>query len=246
MRSRTELVTTTFVESDEEDFSPDDDSDSEEDWRPTKKRPAKQGRGGGAGASASSATDGRKRKSAAAPGSKAKRRAAKVSDDDSENEDDLESDPSDEDFDYPSASTSKRPQSLPPKKQFVKLSQLDLMVKKSDLLEKDWMKNNRLCLWRRDEHTTLLQKYLRVKSDEDEMVFTSSSVYSSWDDQQTDDFIEIKVNCLDPNNRRIKIHDLEALKKTSIDLQSEKEKTTPNEDEAESEEVEETPSEADP
>ncbi|KAH8329348.1 hypothetical protein KR074_008261 [Drosophila pseudoananassae] len=246
MRSRTELVTTTFVESDEEDFSPDDDSDSEEDWRPTKKRPAKQGRGGGAGATASTATDGRKRKSATAGGSKVKRRAAKVSDEDSENEDDLESDPSDEDFEFPSASTSKRPQSLPPKKQFVKLSQLDLMVKKSDLLEKDWMKNNRLCLWRRDEHTTLLQKYLRVKSDEDEMVFTSSSVYSSWDEQQTDDFIEIKVNCLDPNNRRIKIHDLEALKKASMDLQSEKEKTTPDEDEAESEEVEETPSEADP
>lgn len=36
MRSRTELVTTTFdLDSDEEDYSPDDD-DSEEDWRPNK------------------------------------------------------------------------------------------------------------------------------------------------------------------------------------------------------------------
>lgn len=73
--------------------------------------------------------------------------------------------------------------------------------------------------------------------------------YSSWDEQQTGDFIEIKVNCLDPNNRRIKIHDLEALKKTSLELQSEKEKkekTTSKEDEAEPEEAEETPGEADP
>lgn len=70
--------------------------------------------------------------------------------------------------------------------------------------------------------------------------------YSSWDEQQTGDFIEIKVNCLDPNNRRIKIHDLEALKKTSLELQSEKEKTTVNKDGEEQEEVEETPSEADP
>lgn len=169
MRSRTELVTTTFEESDEDDFSPDD-SDSEEDWRPTKKRPSKP----------SGSDGGRKRKSAAANASKAKRRMAKVSDEESDEEDDLETDPSDDDFDYPSASTAKRPQSLPPKKQFVKLSQLDLLVKKSDLMENDWLKNNRLCLWRKDEQTNLLQKYLRVKSaaEEEELLFTSSSVVS--------------------------------------------------------------------
>ncbi|KAH8410317.1 hypothetical protein KR009_011699 [Drosophila setifemur] len=246
MRSRTELVTTTFVESDEDDFSPDDDSDSEEDWRPTTKRPVKQPRGLAAGATASSNTDGRKRKSTGGPGSKSKRRAAKVSDEESEDEDDLETDPSDEDIEYPSASTSKRPQSLPPKKQFVKLSQLDLLVKKCDLLEKDWVRNNRLCLWRKDEQTTLLQKYLRVKpaSGEDEMLFTSSSVYSSWDEQQLSDFIEVKVNCLDPNNRRIKIHDLEALKEISLELQSERDKTSPTNEESAPEEVKEVPNEA--
>lgn len=50
--------------------------------------------------------------------------------------------------------------------------------------------------------------------------------YSSWDDQQTSDFIEVKVNCLDPNNRRIKLHDLEAIKKISVELQSERNKKT--------------------
>ncbi|XP_017121291.1 uncharacterized protein LOC108142105 [Drosophila elegans] len=227
MRSRTELVTTTFEESDEEDFSPDDDSDSEEDWRPTKKRPTKP----------AGTEGGRKRKSAAVNASKAKRRLAKVSDEESDDQDDLETDPSDDDFDFPSTSTSKRPQSLPPKKQFVKLSQLDLLVKKSDLLENDWLKNNRLCLWRKDEQTNLLQKYLRVKSasEEEEMLFTSSSVYSSWDDQQASDFIEVKVNCLDPNNRRIKLHDLEAVKKISEELQSEREKSSTSEKEEASE-----------
>ncbi|KAH8334504.1 uncharacterized G-patch domain protein DDB_G0278987 [Drosophila kikkawai] len=240
MRSRTELVTTTFVESDEEDFSPDDDSDSEEDWRPTKKRPTK---------AAGSDGGGRKRKSAAATASKAKRRMAKVSDEDSENDDDLETDPSDDDFDYPSASTSsKRPQSLPPKKQFVKLSQLDLLVKKSDLMEKDWLKNNRLCLWRKDDQTTLLQKYLRVKSgaEEEELLFTSSSVYSSWDEQQTSDFIEVKVNCLDPNNRRIKLQDLEAVKKISEELQLERDTSAASDKEDDAEEDEdEKPNDAD-
>ncbi|KAI8042865.1 uncharacterized protein LOC128262379 [Drosophila gunungcola] len=227
MRSRTELVTTTFEESDEDDFSPDDDSDSEEDWRPTKKRPTKP----------AGTEGGRKRKSAAPNASKAKRRLTKVSDEDSDDQDDLETDPSDDDFDFPSTSTSKRPQSLPPKKQFVKLSQLDLLVKKSDLLENDWLKNNRLCLWRKDEQTNLLQKYLRVKSasEEEEMLFTSSSVYSSWDDQQASDFIEVKVNCLDPNNRRIKLHDLEAVKKISEELQSEREKSSTSDKEEASE-----------
>ncbi|KAH8293260.1 hypothetical protein KR018_006230, partial [Drosophila ironensis] len=232
MRSRTELVTTTFVESDEDDFSPDDDSDSEEDWRPTQKpRSTKQAaRGGGAGAAGTS--DGRKRKSAGAGGSKAKRRTAKVSDEESDNEDYLETDTSDEDFEFPAASTSKRPQSLPPKKQFVKLSQLDLMVKKSDLLDKDWMKNTRMCLWRRDDQMTLLQKYLRLKPGpgEEEMLFTSSSVYSSWDEQQLSDFIEIKVNCLDPNSRRIKIDDLEGLKKISLELQTAEEEKNAEEE----------------
>ncbi|XP_016973886.1 uncharacterized protein LOC108040788 [Drosophila rhopaloa] len=238
MRSRTELVTTTFEESDEDDFSPDDDSDSEEDWRPTKKRPTKP----------SGSDGGRKRKSTAATASKAKRRMAKVSDEESEDEDDLEieTDPSDDDFDFPSTSTSKRPQSLPPKKQFVKLNQLDLLVKKSDLLENDWLKNNRLCLWRKDEQTNLLQKYLRVKSasEEEELLFTSSSVYSSWDDQQTSDFIEVKVNCLDPNNRRIKLHDLEAVKKISEELQSERDKSSASDKEEASEAEEEKPDEA--
>ncbi|SPP85857.1 protein bfr2 [Drosophila guanche] len=252
MRSRTELVTTTFVESDEEDYSPDDDSDSEEDWRPTKKRPPKQSRvglavagGSGAGAGAGAGEGSRKRKAAGTAAKATKRRHSKLdSDDDSENDDDdddLETDPSDEDFEYPLASTSKRPQSLPPKKQFVKLHQVDLLMKKADLLDKDWMKNTRLCLWRKDVQASLLQKFLRVKSEpgEEQLLFTSSSVYSSWDEQQIGDYLEVKANCLDPNNRRFKLHDLEGIMKVSQALMAEQQDTDdPEDDEGNPEDTE--------
>ncbi|XP_034668419.1 glutamic acid-rich protein [Drosophila subobscura] len=255
MRSRTELVTTTFVESDEEDYSPDDDSDSEEDWRPTKKRPPKQSRiglavagvsGAGAGAGGAGGSEGsRKRKAAGTTAKATKRRHSKLdSDDDSENDDDdddLETDPSDEDFEYPLASTSKRPQSLPPKKQFVKLHQVDLLMKKADLLDKDWMKNTRLCLWRKDVQASLLQKFLRVKSEpgEEQLLFTSSSVYSSWDEQQIGDYLEVKANCLDPNNRRFKLHDLESIMKVSQELMAEQQDTDdPEDDEGNPEDTE--------
>lgn len=214
MRSRTELVTTTFdLDSDEEDYSPDDD-DSEEDWRPTNKRRQQKaqprnanGNGGdggtaaGGGGGGGAGGVGRKRKQVAATAAafKAKKRALvannKVSDEDFESaddndDDDLESaaDGSDEEDDsLPATSSAKRPQNLPPKKQFqAKLTQLDLLLNKRDLCNKDWLQNSRLCLWRKDEKTNLLQKYLRVKTTSDEqnptaeqqLLFTSSSVVS--------------------------------------------------------------------
>lgn len=274
MRSRTELVTTTFdLDSDEEDYSPDDD-DSEEDWRPTNKRRqqktqprnANGGNGGDGGTAAAGAAGaggvGRKRKQVAASAAafKAKKRAlvanSKVSDEDFESADenddddaDSAADGSDEDDDsLPATSSAKRPQNLPPKKQFqAKLTQLDLLLNKRDLCNKDWLQNSRLCLWRKDEKTNLLQKYLRVKTTSDEqnpkaeqqLLFTSSSVvscsiqwwlevwsilflwqYSSWDEQHLSDFVDVKVNCLDPNNRRIQLADIEGIKKLSRELQA--------------------------
>lgn len=44
--------------------------------------------------------------------------------------------------------------------------------------------------------------------------------YSSWDENHLSDFVDVKVNCLDPNNRRIQLADLEAIKKVSRDLQA--------------------------
>jgi len=50
---------------------------------------------------------------------------------------------------------------------------------------------------------------------------------------------------LDPNNRRIKLHDLEGLKKISEELQSEREKTPISDKEDASEAEEEKQDEAD-
>lgn len=44
--------------------------------------------------------------------------------------------------------------------------------------------------------------------------------YSSWDEKHLSDFVDVKVNCLDPNNRRIQLANLEAIKKVSRDLQA--------------------------
>ncbi|EDV99034.1 uncharacterized protein LOC6566489 [Drosophila grimshawi] len=234
MRSRTELVTTTFdLDSDEEDYSPDDD-DSEEDWRPNKKPQQKQPRPTGTNSTVSgdAGGSGRKRKGAAPmTAAKNKKRTipTKVSDEDFESDDDdddeLETEPSDDDFDNPS--TSKRSHSLPPKKQFVQLAELDLLLKKRDILDKNWLHNSRLCIWRKDEQTNLLQKYLRVKTSQDadrpheqQLIFTSTSVYSSWDEEHISDFIDVKVKCLDRNNRRIQLDDIGAIKKQSIELQA--------------------------
>lgn len=201
MRSRTEMVTTTFVDS-EEDYS--DDDDSEEDWRPSasskngKKQKHQKSSGG-------SSKKGRKRKGAIAGANakgSSKRKSASYAAADSDEDDEDDEDNSEEEYDYEEFETvaagstpKKAPTSLPPKKQFSEKNssvsasgngtgsstsdpggQLKLMVYIKDLAG-DYSKNNRLCLWRKDKNN-LLQKYIRVKTTPEEFLFTSSSVVS--------------------------------------------------------------------
>lgn len=184
MRSRTEMVTTTFVDS-EEDYS--DDDDSEEDWRPSAsskngKKQKQQKCGGGP-----SAKRGRKRKNSLASGNKNIKR--KATNEESE-EDELE-EPSDDEYDYDdfetiSGSSKKKSASFPLKKIYTDKhfstsdnddtgDTLSLLVYIKDLAGADLNKNNRLCLWRKDKNN-LLQKYIRVKTSPDQFIFTSSSV----------------------------------------------------------------------
>uniref|UniRef100_A0A1A9WEP6 Uncharacterized protein n=1 Tax=Glossina brevipalpis TaxID=37001 RepID=A0A1A9WEP6_9MUSC len=248
MRSRTELVTTTFVDS-EEDYSEDDDS--EEDWRPSASnkngRKQKQQRG----ASAAAGKRGRKRKGSSNPvtinKSSAKRKTTYEESDDEEED---EEPPSDEEFnsfddeeEAAGPSHKKPPTNLPPKKQFSDKNStttttsatsatamggggssnsnnsattdniLSLLIYARDLVG-DYTKNQRLCLWRKDD-SNLLQKYIRVKTTSEEFLFTSSSVYSSWDDKRVSDFLDIQVKSMDVNNRRVKIIDVSELGKLS-------------------------------
>lgn len=188
MRSRTEMVTTTFVDS-EEDYS--DDDDSEEDWRPSasnkngKKQKQQKGIGGGI------AKRGRKRRGSSATGNKSLKRKMPSEESDEYEEDEPSGDDYDcDDFDKTSGTSNKKPLNLPPKKQFSdknssvsgKMNEtgdiLNLLLYVKDLTSADPNINNRLCLWRKDSNN-LLQKYIRVKTAPNQFLFTSSSVVSS-------------------------------------------------------------------
>ncbi|XP_065357182.1 uncharacterized protein LOC135951453 [Calliphora vicina] len=217
MRSRTEMVTTTFVDS-EEDYS--DDDDSEEDWRPSAsskngKKQKQQKCGGGGGGPAKR---GRKRKSSSGPGNKNSKRKAAYEESEEDEVDELSEDDYDyDDFETISGPSGKKSTNLSSKKQFSDKNSstlakgndetgdtLNLLVYVKDLTGTDLNKNNRLCLWRKDNNN-LLQKYIRVKTSPEQYLFTSSSVYSSFDDKRITDFYDVKVKSVDSTNRRVKI-----------------------------------------
>ncbi|XP_055851725.1 uncharacterized protein LOC129915993 [Episyrphus balteatus] len=230
MRSRTELVTTTFIDS-EDDFTETDDS--EEDWRPSasnrnvkKRSHTTKGRNRGS----------RKRKSSGTSSNgtnhkKNRRQAAQdaiyQTFDDSDDEDE-------EDYEYFKAARTQlaaevEPKAiiLPPKKKEKNLSMngntasgiFQLFLYRKDLKE-DYVTNSHLCLWRKDG-TNLLQKYIRVKTGvPDEFMFTSSSVYSTWDEKRRRDFVTFAVKCHEENHRRVTFvntNDLHSLARSELE-----------------------------
>lgn len=76
-----------------------------------------------------------------------------------------------------------------------------LYVYKPDLLT-NYATDEKLCLWRWDGDL-LLQKYIRIKDSHHQFCFTSSSVYSNWNEQRKHDFEIIDVKCLEENDRRV-------------------------------------------
>ncbi|XP_055546859.1 glutamic acid-rich protein [Wyeomyia smithii] len=101
-----------------------------------------------------------------------------------------------------SAVPSSKPQPLQrkianPLKSFPdKCGFLNLYIFRGDL--KDGIINNtQVCLWRRDG-SSLLQKYLRDTTVTTENPqYSSSMVYSCWEDKRADEYLEVKVKCLD-------------------------------------------------
>lgn len=81
-----------------------------------------------------------------------------------------------------------------------------LYVYKPDLLT-NYATDDKLCLWRWDGDL-LLQKYIRIKDALHQFVFTSSSVYSNWDEKRKHDFEIIDVKCLEGNVRRVTLLNL--------------------------------------
>ncbi|XP_049288007.1 nucleolin [Anopheles funestus] len=87
---------------------------------------------------------------------------------------------------------------------------LKLFAFRADL-EEGIRDNLKVCLWRRDG-SSLLQKYFRDKSvDASTPQFTSSMVYSCWEDKQADKYMEVKVRCIEQSKQlRVQIIDVEA------------------------------------
>uniref|UniRef100_A0A182NTI5 Uncharacterized protein n=1 Tax=Anopheles dirus TaxID=7168 RepID=A0A182NTI5_9DIPT len=87
---------------------------------------------------------------------------------------------------------------------------LKLFASRADL-EEGIRDNLKVCLWRRDG-SSLLQKYFRDKSvDASTPQFTSSMVYSCWEDKRADEYMEVKVRCIEQSKQlRVQIIDVEA------------------------------------
>uniref|UniRef100_A0A182PCY7 Uncharacterized protein n=1 Tax=Anopheles epiroticus TaxID=199890 RepID=A0A182PCY7_9DIPT len=98
------------------------------------------------------------------------------------------------------------PGSVPDKSGYLKL-----YVCRADL-EEGIRNNLKVCLWRRDG-SSLLQKYFRDKSvDASTPQYTSSMVYSCWEDRRADEYMEVKVRCIEHAKQlRVQIMDVEAI-----------------------------------
>ncbi|XP_035916244.1 nucleolin [Anopheles stephensi] len=87
---------------------------------------------------------------------------------------------------------------------------LKLFASRADL-EEGIRDNLKVCLWRRDG-SSLLQKYFRDKSiDASTPQFISSMVYSCWEDKRADEYMEVKVRCIEQSKQlRVQIIDVDA------------------------------------
>lgn len=119
----------------------------------------------------------------------------------------------------PVAATKPQPlqrKTVTPVKNFPdKCGYLNLFLFKGDL--KDGIQNNaQVCLWRRDG-SSLLQKYLRDKTIPSTVPqFNSSMVYSCWEDRRSDEYLEVKVRCLEQSKQiRVELTNVDELEAKS-------------------------------
>lgn len=88
---------------------------------------------------------------------------------------------------------------------------LNLYIFKGDLKE-GIVNNPQVCLWRRDG-SSLLQKYLRDKTvNTDLPQYNSSMVYSCWEDKRANEYIEVKVRCIEQSKQvRVELTNVDEL-----------------------------------
>lgn len=103
-----------------------------------------------------------------------------------------------------------------PLKSFLdKCGYMHLFIFKGDLKD-GIVSNTQVCLWRRDG-SSLLQKYLRDKTVLSNVPqFNSSMVYSCWEDRRADEYLEVKVRCLEQSKQiRVELTDVNELEAKS-------------------------------
>lgn len=221
MRNRTEMVTNTGSDYDEEagEFEADDGSD---DWKPDPEE--KKGKKGGKRKATATKTSAKKKKS----------RKDESESEEEEEEDDEEYD-EDEMGDDDELETSTKSQGSSKKSAAKKVSSeadarnfpdrqgvFSLYAYKGDL-KNGLRANTNICLWRRDGQS-LLQKYLRDKeSSGNSVFFNSSMVYSCWEDRRKDEFLEVKVKCVantgkdSTRDSKVELLDIDGIEQTCID-----------------------------
>lgn len=88
---------------------------------------------------------------------------------------------------------------------------LNLYIFKGDLKE-GIVNNPQVCLWRRDG-SSLLQKYLRDKTVTTDLPqYNSSMVYSCWEDKRANEYIEVKVRCIEQSKQiRVELTNVDEL-----------------------------------
>ncbi|KAL5274417.1 hypothetical protein ACFFRR_000886 [Megaselia abdita] len=193
MRNRTELVTQNYLDSQDDDSESDE---SEDDWRPavdrqklSRKRPNNIPAG-----------KHRKMKKKAASNTKSKYTEDNSSESESGEEVFYSQSSHSSAFDVDAGASSYKTKSS--EKNYPDRNGIfQLYVYKKDLLS-NYATDDKLCLWRWDGDL-LLQKYIRIKDSHHQFVFTSSSVYSNWNEQRKNDFEIIDVKCLEENDRRV-------------------------------------------
>uniref|UniRef100_A0A6B2E9R3 Uncharacterized protein n=1 Tax=Phlebotomus kandelakii TaxID=1109342 RepID=A0A6B2E9R3_9DIPT len=225
MRNRTELKTTTLEGSDYEEEVSDAD-DSGEDWQPEKEGDAAAAgkkKGGAKVAGPAKKVTPAKRKAPAGKPSKAtkgKKAKKESSDDEDLDDDDDVEDDSDEEFPSDSDESEEEVKNgdgtkkkRPAKKEGADPNGVfTLYVKKMDL-KNGLNEQQNLFMWKRDG-SSLLQRFKQNKTENNEdYVFSPTTVYSCWEDRRKHEYFEVKTKSTSGGDGLVTVVDKEEFAK---------------------------------
>lgn len=228
MRNRTEMVSNTGSEYDENEgeFEADDGSD---DWKPDPEDSGKKAkRTSGKRKATATKTSAKSKKSKKEESEEDEEEGSEDEDGEGEGEDNEEFDEDEEEDESMDASkssakkTKKAPSEADARNFPDRQGIFSLYAYKGDL-KNGLRANSNICLWRRDGQS-LLQKYMRDKDSKNNAIFFNSSmVYSCWEDRRREEFLEVKVKCVAnagkdaTRDSKVELLDIGSIEQTCID-----------------------------